>query len=220
MQNRFRDEADGFYTDDTCLASPFMERMLRKIQSLYKKSDQLLASGQFGTGLWPVDPVVGHFLMQLIIQYGLKNGLEIGAGVGYSSGWLGAGFQVTGGKLTSLEYFLPKVHQWEKHMKYLFGSPFDGHVEIVPSDFRKWVKHLGRKKLDFVFLDHRKNEYLESLQALLPHLKKGAFVCADNVTSHPKECAEYLKFVRNDKRFESATLEMGQGLELSRYLPV
>src|SRR5690606_41561695 len=119
-----------------------------------------------------------------------------------------------------LEYVLPKVKQWEKHMKSLFGPDFEQIMQIAPTDFRKWINHLGAKKLDFVFLDHRKNEYLESLQVLLPHLRKGAFVCADNVVSHAKECQAYLDFVRKDLRFKAVTLEIGQGLELCRYLPV
>jgi predicted O-methyltransferase YrrM len=193
---------------------------LRKIQILYKKSDKLLKSGEFGQGLWPLDPMVGQFLMTLIQTYQLRNGVEIGAGVGYSSGWLAAGFQSAKGNLVSLEYFFPKVRQWEKHMEYLFGKQFEQTVQIAPADFRKWIRHAGRRKIDFLFLDHRKNEYLESLKLFLPYLKQGAFICADNVTSHPKECQEYLEFVRTDSRFETVTLEMGQGLELTRYLPV
>src|SRR5690606_32151976 len=87
------------------LQAYFMERsILRMVHCLYYKSDQLLRSGEFGAGLWPVDPVVGHFLTYLITQYDLKKGVEIGAGVVYSSAWLGVGFQRTGGNLISLEY--------------------------------------------------------------------------------------------------------------------
>jgi len=194
-------------------------KFLKKIRHLYEKSDQLLISGRFGEGLWPIDPFLGQFLQQLISTYGLKNGVEIGAGVGYSSGWLVSGLLETGGKLTSLEYFLPKVEQWENHMQCLFGDQFDKTVQIVPSDFRKWILHCGQRKFDFVFLDHRKNEYLESLQMLIPHLKRGAFICADNVVSHEKACQKYLDFVRTDKRFQSFCLPIAEGLEVSRYLP-
>ena len=192
---------------------------LMKIQLLYKKSDQLLKSGQFGEGFWPIDPFLGQFLSLLIQQYGLKNGVEIGAGVGYSTSWLAAGFRETQGKLVCLEYFFPKVEQWERHMKSLFGKDYGETVQIVPSDFRKWIRHIGRRKIDFVFLDHRKNEYLESLHLLLPHLKKGAFICADNVLSHEKACREYLDFVRTDKRFQSFVVPLEEGLEVTRYLP-
>lgn len=194
-------------------------KFLKKIRHLYEKSDQLLISGRFGEGLWPIDPFLGQFLQQLISAYGLKNGAEIGAGVGYSSGWLVSGFLETGGQLTSLEYFPPKVEQWGKNMKYLFGVQFDEFVQIVASDFRKWIHHSGRKKFDFVLLDHRKNEYLESLLLLLPRLKRGAFICADNVLSHERACKDYLDFVRSDDRFQSFCVPIAQGLEVTRFLP-
>lgn len=193
-------------------------RILRKIESLYKKCDQFLKSGQFGEGLWPLDPRVGQLLMNIIRAYRLQNGIEVGAGIGFSTSWLGAGFQQMGGKLVSLEYFFPKVDQLEKNLKTVLGDEYDQIVQIVPSDFRKWLKNAGREKFDFVLLDHRKNEYLECLLSLIPRLKNGAFVFADNVTSHSRECAEYLRFVKNDKRFESVTLTVAQGLELSRYI--
>lgn len=193
-------------------------QQLRKIESLYKKSDQLLKSGRFGDGLWPLDPGVGQFLALFIEQFRLKNGMEIGAGVGYSTGWLVAGLQVNGGKLTCFEYFLPKVAQLEEHLEYLFGSKYEEVAEVIPTDVEKWLVKKGRKKFDFVFFDQRKGDYLRHLQLILPRLKRGAFITADNVTSHAAECAEYLRFMKTDKRFRSVTLALGQGLEISRYL--
>lgn len=192
-------------------------KILRKIQVLYKKSEQLLKSGRFGDGLWPIDPFLGQFLCGLIQLYKLKNGLEIGAGVGYSTAFLTAGFEKTGGKLVSLEYFLPKVEQLEKHLNFVLGKNYEKTVQVIPSDFRKLIRHSGRAKFDFVFLDHRKNDYLPAIKMLIPYLKKGAFVCADNVLSHEKACSEYLDFVRNDKRFQSVCLPMAEGLEVTRY---
>jgi len=40
--------------------------LLRKILKLYQQRDKLLESGDFGSGLWPVDPVIGQFLYYLI----------------------------------------------------------------------------------------------------------------------------------------------------------
>lgn len=193
-------------------------KFLSKIESLYKKCDQFLKSGRFGEGLWPLDPQVGQLLMRIIISYRLRNGVEVGAGIGFSTSWLGAGFRQTGGRLLSLEYFFPKVDQLERNLKHVFGKEYDQIVQIVPSDFRKWLKNADRRKFDFVFLDHRKNEYLECLQSLIPRLRIGAFVFADNVGSHEKECREYLNFVRKSRKFETVTLDLGQGLEMSRFI--
>ena len=103
------------------LASLMDFRILRKIESLYKKSDQLLKSGRFGEGLWPLDPQVGQLLSTLIRSYGWKCGIEVGAGVGYSTIWLAEGFRQTSGKLLSLEYFFPKIDQLEKNLEGIFS---------------------------------------------------------------------------------------------------
>ncbi|MDP3976289.1 MAG: class I SAM-dependent methyltransferase [bacterium] len=194
------------------------QKFLRRLSNLYKKSDQLLASGRFGEGLWPLDAAVGQLLHYVILFKKLKKGLEVGAGVGYSSSWFISAFHQTKGKLVGLEYFLPKVGQLEKHLQQLFGSAYVKTADVVPSEFTQWLKKSGRGKFDFVFFDQRKMDYLPHLKLLIPRLKKGAYICADNVVSHYHECEEYLRFLRRDKRFQTVTLELGQGLEISRYV--
>jgi len=202
------------------------------ILKMYQNCDKLVRTGKFGKGLWPVDPEVGQFMNWLIKFYGLKNGLEIGAGVGLSTAWLNEAFVKTMGKLLSFEYFLPKVEQWEKHMSGIFGENYEINVELVPSDFGTWIKNVGRMKyvpagtclkgrscgVDFVFFDQRKEDYLKHLKLILPRLKKGAFICADNVISHAEACQDYLDFVRKEKRFQSVCLKIGAGLELTRLI--
>ena len=193
---------------------------LRKIENLYKKSDQLLATGKFGEGLWPLHAVTGEFLFYLIRFFKLRKGIEVGAGVGYSSAWFAAALKETRGHLLSFEYYLPKVKQWEVHMKNLFGQNFLDFVTMVPSEFEKSMGHLKRNRgfFDFVFFDQRKEDYFSHLKLLLPSLQKGCFIAADNVISHQGFCQEYLEFVKTDLRFMSVTLPIGQGLEISRVL--
>jgi|CXWL01.1.fsa_nt_gi predicted O-methyltransferase YrrM len=192
---------------------------LRKLLRLYKKSDQLLKSGRFGEGLWPLDPAVGQLLHELIKTKKLTRGLEVGAGIGYSTIWFTAAFRETKGTIVSLEYFLPKVAELEKNLESFFGSDFDKIVQVVPTDIEKLIPKLSkRSKFDFIFFDQRKFDYLGHLKQLIPFLKKSAYIAADNVISHAHECQDYLKFVKSDSRFQSVTVELGQGLELTRYI--
>jgi len=192
---------------------------LKKILSLYKKSDQLLKSGKFGEGLWPLDPFVGQLLEELILTKKLKRGLEVGAGIGYSTIWFTSAFEETGGRLVALEYFLPKVKELEKNLRSFFGLQYEQTVQVVPTDIKKLVPKLSKgSKFDFIFFDQRKFEYLTHLKELIPFFKTGTYIAADNVISHANECQDYLNFVKNDRRFESVTIELGQGMELSRYV--
>jgi predicted O-methyltransferase YrrM len=189
-----------------------------KIHSYTQQEAQLLSTGKFGTGLWPVDEEIGQYMFDMIVKEGLIYGVEVGAGVGFSTFWLAEAFRENRGFLLSFEYFLPKVEQWEMHMRQFFGKNYQGFVDIVPSEVTRWIAHAGRKKLDFLFFDQRKRDYLPHLKQFLPLLKKGALICVDNVLSHPKPCAEYLDFVRTDQRFESTLFSQGAGLEVSRFL--
>jgi len=185
---------------------------------MYNKVDQKLGTGLFGKGLWPVDQCVGQILYSIIKLYNLKSGLEVGAGVGYSTSFLVAGFLETAGSLVSCEYFLPKVKELESNLRKIYGIQYEQVVQIVPSDVRRLNMSVVKKKFDFVFFDQRKGDYLEHLKLILPNLKRGAFICADNVISHQIECYDFLNFVRNDTRFSTVTVKIGDGLEIVRLL--
>jgi predicted O-methyltransferase YrrM len=193
------------------------KRRFRQILKMITKAPDLLSSGDFGQGLWPVDIELGQFMYWLIRIKGLKMGIEVGAGVGYSTFWIAQALYENGGKLITFEYFPPKVSQLEEHLSHFFGKNYTDFIDIVPAGFNEGVRHLGREKFDFVFFDQRKSDYLQHLQKLLPKLRKGAFICADNVTSHEKASRPYLEFVRNDSRFQSQLINVGAGMEMSRY---
>ena len=192
--------------------------VVTRIVQLYQQEKSLLASGQFGQGLWPLNPLLGQFLSSLIRLQGLQYGLEVGVGVGFSTLWLGTAFRENRGKLLSLEYFPPKVEQLERHLRHVMGVEYEQTVSVVPSEYSRVLRHIRPKTLDFVFFDQRKGDYLAHLQALLPKLKKGAFICADNVLSHGDACQDYLKVVRTDPRFASVCLSYGDGVEVTRFL--
>lgn len=193
-------------------------RQIHKILQISSKSHQLLKSGQFGQGLWPVDPELGQLMYWLIRSKNLKKGIEVGAGVGYSTFWIAQALQENDGKLTTFEYFPPKIAQLEKHLTHYFGKNYEEFISLVPADLTRAVKHLGPQKFDFVFFDQRKSDYLSHLLLLLPKLKKGAYICADNVSSHKKAAQEYLNFVKEDQRFESIVLESGAGMSITRFV--
>ncbi len=194
-----------------------LKRFQQILQLLDKESD-LLESGEFGQGLWPVDVELGQLMYWLIRLKGLKRGIEVGAGVGYSTLWIAQALQENEGKLLTLEYFPPKVAQLEKHLEAFFGKNYQDFIDLIPAGFDQAVSHFGKEKFDFVFFDQRKSDYLPHLQKLLPKLRRGAFICADNVDSHEKASASYLKFVRQDQRFESITVSEGAGLSISLFL--
>ena len=70
--------------------------------------------------------------------------------------------------------------------------------------------------VDLLFLDGWKLMYLDVLKLLMPNLRQGAVVLADDVTLFPVDVAAYLDYVRDPTNgFVTATLPLGDGIEYS-----
>ncbi len=170
--------------------------------------------GQREGGFWNISPDTGQFLYSLILQEKSKYIVEVGAGNGYSTLWLGLAVQKNKGKMVTFEFFLPKVEMCEKNLQKV---GLDEIVDVIPSNASRVIPKLKRG-VDFVFLDARKCDYLDQLKLLLPKLKKDALIVADNVSSHAKELESYLHFVRTSSLFSSKFIDLGTGLEVSKLI--
>ena len=68
--------------------------------------------------------------------------------------------------------------------------------------------------VDMVFLDGYPALYLEILMMLIPHLRAGSVIVADNILTHRAMLRDYLAFVRDSANgFRSATLPLKYGTE-------
>jgi predicted O-methyltransferase YrrM len=69
---------------------------------------------------------------------------------------------------------------------------------------------------DSMFIDAEKSQYLKYLMLGEPKLKVGAIIIADNVKKFRNEMEDYLNYVRNNKLYESFTVEVeNDALEIS-----
>ena len=91
-------------------------------------------------------------------------------------------------------------------------------VEIREGDVRRTLEDAGGP-VDFVLMDIWVPMARPALELLMPQLRRGAIVLADNVTSFRHEYRDYLAVVRNPAGgFQSITLPYQGGLELSVWL--
>ena len=86
---------------------------------------------------------------------------------------------------------------------------------------------------DFVFLDGPKGQYSRQLAKIMPKLRLGAVVVADNIRYHDMfyiegtvphkhrtaigRLHEFLDMIYDDDRFESVFFENGDGMTVSRW---
>jgi predicted O-methyltransferase YrrM len=165
----------------------------------------------------------GQFLSLISKIIQPKRILEIGTFTGFSGLCLAEGLKEDG-LLYTLElrdadadtaqaYF--NRSNYRKKIKLVRGNA----VEIIPTLNEEW---------DLVFIDADKTGYINYYEQVMPGLKKGGIILADNVLFHGEVLAEPLKgknaiaiaafneHIRNDDRIENVLLTIRDGLMMIR----
>ncbi len=153
-----------------------------------------------------------------------ENILEIGTFTGYSALCLAEGLS-NSGKLLTIEYNLEMKDIIEK---YLGKSGIKDKIEVIFDDARNVLDRLN-ENYDLVFLDAFKEDYILYYDKILPKLKSGALIIADNVLWSGKVITdpndktasaiiEFNKYVNNDPETENIILPIRDGLMLIRKL--
>jgi len=183
--------------------------MTEKIEKVLKNLEQLNQQG----GQWNISRETGLFLHKLILKKKPEVMIEIGASNGYSTIWLADAAQKVGAKLITFEFVPEKVRDLVSNLQ---KAGLIKYAQIIPDDANKRLGELN-ERIDFVFLDGRKNEYLQQLKLLEPKLKSGAIIIADNAISHKHVLEDYLYYVQNEKNYQSELKDIGTGIEISIY---
>ena len=171
----------------------------------------------------------GHFqgtLLRMIVQMlRPERTLEIGTFTGYSSIAMGLGMAPGVSLLHTIEVN-PELEDGIRN--YIREAGLEEHIvlhigealEIIPSLDEPW---------DLVFIDADKPNYLNYYNMVLPRLRPGGFIVADNVlwdgkvTGDPatmdkdtRGIAEFNEFVHKDARVENLMLPVRDGLMIIR----
>jgi caffeoyl-CoA O-methyltransferase len=137
----------------------------------------------------------GRMLRLLAETAGAKNVVEIGTSTGYSALWICLALQSTGGRLKTLEIDPGRAEQARKHF---VQAGVDGLVEVVVGDAHENVKRL-KDPIDLLFLDADKEGYASYLKTLLPLVRPGGLIAADNVAM----AEDYVKAVTTDPQLDT-----------------
>ncbi len=167
--------------------------------------------------------VQGRLLEMISCMVQPRRILEIGTFTGYSAICLAKGLQ-KGGLLHTIEirkeeaeiaktYF--KLSVWQEQIILHLGNALD----IIPKLEELW---------DLVFIDADKVNYIEYYKSVIPNLRKGGFILADNVLFHGEVLEETIKgknataihafneFIAKDNSVEKVLLTVRDGLMLIR----
>lgn len=154
-----------------------------------------------------VPPETGMLLALLAASAPAGQMVEIGASAGYSALWLCLAAAQRGDMLVTYELLHDKA---ELARETFEKAQVQESVQLVNGDARG---HLGDfEELAFAFLDCEKEMYAEFYGEIVPRLKPGGLLVADNVISHKEALADFVNTARKDKSVDAAVLPVGKGL--------
>lgn len=201
-----------------------MDEAVRRVFADYDQRFAAEAAGRPGGGpvaiedrSLPIGPEAGALLAVLVKALKAKHILELGTSNGYSTLWLAEAARAVGGKVTTIE---ARRSKQDYARSALTKAGLASAVEFLTGDALDILKTL-RGPFDFVLLDLWKDLYVPCLDLFYPKLAPGAMIVADNMI-HPvsirNEARAYRHAVRAKPKMQSMLLQVGQGLELSRYI--
>jgi len=166
--------------------------------------------------LLPVGHAAGTLINLLIKEAGARRILEVGSSYGYSTTWLAEAAAAVDGRVLSLELQRAKT---EYATQQLARAGLAGRVEFQVGDALASLASL-EGPFDFVLIDLWKDLYVPVFELLYPKLAQGALIVADNMLQPESARAHaraYRERVRAARDMSSVLLEVGNGLEVSRF---
>jgi caffeoyl-CoA O-methyltransferase len=167
-----------------------------------------------GPGMANVATLHGRLLRILTEAINAKQVVEIGTSNGYSALWICLALQTTGGKLIT--------HEIDPERATLARANFqragvESIVTVVLGDAHETVTRL-KDPIDLLFIDADKPGYLDYLNKLLPLVRPGGLILADNM-NRPTPSPDFIKAITTNPDLETIFLNMpatGIGLTLKK----
>jgi predicted O-methyltransferase YrrM len=146
------------------------------------------------------------FLRILVEGAKCKRGVEVGTATGYGAISMGIAFERNGGRLVTVDIDPKMVTAAREHIAKM---GLDKTVTVVEGDALKVLGGL-EGEYDFVFIDAMKSDYGKYLKLMLPKLKVGAIVVADNVIKSAGQMKDYLDAVQNSPDWDTVIIQASQ----------
>jgi predicted O-methyltransferase YrrM len=153
----------------------------------------------------------GRLLWILVRAVRATRILEVGTSNAFSTIWLADAARSTGGRVTTLEMNPDKIALARAN---LARAGLTDVVEIVEGPAAETLAALAGP-FDLVFLDADRPSYLTYLELVVPRLRAGGLLVADNVTSHASELVDYLSRVKSHPQLFTVTVPIGNGEEIA-----
>lgn len=167
----------------------------------------------------------GIFYNILLKSKDAKKILEIGMSAGYSTIWFAEAIsKKTGSRIITIDQDKKKIERAKRNFE---DAGLSDLIDIRHGDALEVLLDIknesnSSESFDFVFIDADKERYIQYFDAILPMVKPGGLIGADNILfpeRFQKFTNLYVKHVRNNPKIRSVTIPIDNGEELSLKLP-
>lgn len=202
------------------MLDPKIDLVLNKIEKQEKFEQENPEKIPMSEKVLAIGRDTGIFYNVLLQNMKAKNVLEIGMSTGYSTLWFAEALSRTGGKVISIDHDKKKIERAKKNFDEAGVGKF---IEIHYGDALEILSKINKEAhsfeyLDFVFIDADKERYIQYFDSVLPMLKPGGIIGADNILlpkRYQKFTNPYLQHVKKNPKVRSVTIPIDNGEELS-----
>ncbi len=194
------------------------------LHRLYRDTQLRLSYGQMASG-----HVQGRLLKMLTRMVRPKLAVELGTFSGYSALCIAEGL-AEGALLHTFEIY---DEQEDFTRPWLEGSAYADRIRFHIGDALRMIPEMGLTDIDMAFIDADKRHYIEFYEMLLPRMRPGGFIIADNtlwyghvIEEHTRESDQqtlgikaFNDLLAHDPRVEKVIVPVRDGLTLIQVLP-
>lgn len=166
------------------------------------------------------------YIMKFIKEHNIKNILEIGSAIGYSTILMASANE--NAYVTTIERDETRYMECLKNVK---ACEMDKKINVVYQDALD-VNLPSDCKFDLIFIDAAKGQYTKFFEKFKYFLSDGGYIITDNVNFHGyvghsaeiesknlqalvKKIEGYIEFLQKNEEFETTFFDIGDGLSIS-----
>lgn len=189
------------------------------LHQLWRATQMKLSYGQMASG-----HLQGRLLKMLVHMINPQRILELGTFSGYSALSMAEALE-DGAEIHTFEVF-DEIEDFTR--PWFENSPYADKIHLHIGDAIDLVPHMD-VQWDMAFIDADKREYVQYYEMVLPRMKRGGFILADNtlwygrITEDAKEgdlqtkgLQQFNDMVAKDNRVEKVILPLRDGLTIIR----
>jgi predicted O-methyltransferase YrrM len=188
-------------------------RLILRLEKQAEKERSGKAKVPRGQEMLAITADTGAFFSILLKAINARRVLEIGMSVGFSTLWL-ADAVGKKGMVVTIEMDPLKIERAKKNFRQAGVEKIIDIRQGVALDILRELK--GR--FDFVLLDADKENIIQYFDLVMPMVRVGGIIAADNMlfpTPYRSAMKKYAQHIRSNPRFQSVTVPIGMGEEIT-----